>query len=225
MKLSRLDDVSDYNLLSQHLKNPQFESLSLEYPSKEELITDETVTATIKLVGSTLKHMSLNGCIALTDAFLINAKDALASENGSHTSKLETLELEELDQVTTDGMVFFFSGVQMPSLRYCSLRRCFQIEDMAVTELFLNEASKSLETLSLNSLKELKGECFGVMECPMLKRIDIGFMGCANDELIATLGERNKCLELVEVFGDNLVSRNARIRRGLTVIGRQSDTL
>ncbi|KAM3164247.1 RAD7-like protein [Lachancea thermotolerans] len=224
LRLSRLDAVFDYSLVSQYLRNPNFEHLSLEYPNKEELVSDDIVIDALKQVGPTLKHLSLNGCFALTDATFISAKDALSSEN-SHSSMLENLQLEELDQITTDGMVYFFSNIQMPNLKNCSLRRCFQLQDMAVSELFLNEASKSLTDLSLNSLKDVKGECFEAMECPKLKRLDVGFMGCVNDKLVKNLGERNPDLEILEVFGDNLVSRNAVIRPGLTVIGRQSDTL
>ncbi|SCV02060.1 LANO_0F14906g1_1 [Lachancea nothofagi CBS 11611] len=223
LRLSRLDDLTDYSIMPQYLKCPNFENLGLEHPAKEEYITDDILVATLKNIGSTLKHLSLNGCLAVTDTTIINLKDALSADAG--TSVLESLELEELDQITSDGIVFLFSEVSMPNLKVCSFRRCLQLDDMAITEFFLNKAGKSIMTLSLNSLKALKGDCFDAMECPELKKLDIGFLGCANDVLIKKLGEQNAKLEILEVFGDNLVSGKAEIRSGLTVIGRQSDTL
>ncbi|SCU86580.1 LAFA_0E01728g1_1 [Lachancea sp. 'fantastica'] len=224
LKLSRLDDVSDYSIIPQYLKRQDFERLALEYPNKEEYVTDEVVSAILKAAGRNLKHLDLNGCTALTDTTIINLKDVF-TQNESSISILESLELEELDQISTDAMVLLFSQVQMPELRICSLKRCLQLGDMALIELFSNKAGQALVHLVLNSLKEVHGECFEVLSSPNLKRLDIGFMGCANDELVKKLGEQNPQLEILEVFGDNLVTGKAHIRSGLTVIGRQSDSL
>ncbi|CEP64061.1 UV-damaged DNA-binding protein RAD7 LALA0_S10e01354g [Lachancea lanzarotensis] len=224
LKLSRLDDVSDYSIISKYLKHENLERLALEYPNKEEYITDDVVSAILAGAGRNLKHLDLNGCTALTDTTILNLKDAFA-QNEDNISILESLELEELDQISTDAVVLLFSQIQMPELKFCSLKRCLQLEDMALTELFLNKAAQTLVSLVLNSLKELNGECFEAMSCPKLERLDIGFMGCANDKLVKKLGEQNPKLEILEVFGDNLVTGKAHIRSGLTVIGRQSDTL
>ncbi|SCU86174.1 LAME_0D04830g1_1 [Lachancea meyersii CBS 8951] len=224
LRLCRLDDVSDYSIIPRCLKVRNFERLALEHPSKEEYVTDDVVGAIVTAAGRKLKHLNLNGCTALTDTTIVNLKEALSKNEGAE-SILESLELEELDQISTDAMVHLFSQVPMPQLKVCSLKRCLLLEDMAVTELFLNKAGEKLVALTLNSLKEVKGECFEAMSCPNLERLDIGFMGCANDTLVKELGDRNPKLEILEVFGNNLVTGKAEIRSGLTVIGRQSDTL
>ncbi|SCU97102.1 LADA_0H04456g1_1 [Lachancea dasiensis] len=224
LKLARLDDLSDYSMISKYLSNSSFERLAIEYPSREDYVTDDIVVETLSKVGSTIKHLSLNGCSELTDASFINAQPFLINKEAG-VCLLQSLQLEELDQLTTDGLVYFISQTPMPLLKFCNFKRCFQLEDPALTELFLNDAARSLVTLVLNSLKEVRGDCFEIMACPNLTRLDMGFMPCAKDELVKKLGEQNPKLEILEVFGDNLISAKAQIRAGLTVIGRQSDTL
>lgn len=224
LKLARLDMVTNYALLSQYLINPDFEALSLEHPVKEEDITDELVVNILSQIGPRLKHLSLNGCTGLTDTMIINGMATfLHASDGS--SVLQSMELEELDQITTDGLVYFLSSVQLPHLMYCNLRRCLQLGDMAIIELCLNKAGASLETLNLNSMKGLSRESFASIACPKLKQLNVGFVRSVDDKIVEKLGEQNPKLEILEVYGDNLITHKANIRQGLTVIGRQSDTI
>lgn len=63
------------------------------------------------------------------------------------------------------------------------------------------------------------------LACPNLTYIDLGFVRCVNDSIIQMLGEQNPKLTVIDVFGDNLVTENAKTRPGLTLIGRQSDSI
>lgn len=219
--LSRLDSVSNYALLPQYLMNDKFHTLSIEYPLNEEDVNDEIVINILGQVGSTLRKLVLNGCVELTDSMIINGLTAFIPEK----CQLEVLSLEELDQITTDSLVYFFSKVELNKLKECSFRRCLQLGDMAVIELLLNGAKDSLTSLSFNSLKELTKDAFVTLTCPDLTYIDLGFVRCVDDSIIQLLGEQNPKLSVIDVFGDNLVTENAKTRPGLTLIGRQSDSI
>lgn len=219
--LSRLDSVSNYALLPQYLMNDNFHTLSIEYPLNEEDVNDEIVINILGQVGPTLRKLVLNGCVELTDSMIINGLTAFIPEK----CQLEVLSLEELDQITTDSLVYFFSKVELNKLKECSFRRCLQLGDMAVIELLLNGAKHSLRSLSFNSLNKLTKDALVTLICPELTYIDLGFVRCVDDSIIQLLGEQNPKLKVIDVFGDNLVTEKATLRPGLTLIGRQSDSI
>ncbi|QHS74282.1 UV-damaged DNA-binding protein RAD7 [Saccharomyces paradoxus] len=219
--LSRLDSVSNYALLPQYLVNDNFHCLCIEYPFNEEDVNDEIIINLLGQIGRTLRKLVLNGCIDLTDSMIINGLTAFTPEK----CPLEVLSLEESDQITTDSLAYFFSKVELNNLMECSFRRCLQLGDMAIIELLLNGAKDSLRSLSLNSLKELTTEAFVALACPNLTYLDLGFVRCVDDSVIQMLGEQNPNLTVIDVFGDNLVTEKATTRPGLTLIGRQSDSI
>lgn len=219
--LSRLDSVSQYSLLPQHLKNDEFHTLSIMNPFNEDDVTDEIIVNTLERIGLNLQHLCLGGCTELTDSFLT---DGLANFLGA-VSRLETLKLEELTSITTDGFIYFCSKVSMPHLKYCSLRRCIQLEDAAAIELLMNSAKDSLEYINLNSLNNLTGETFAIMSCPNLTHLDLSFVRATNDSTIENVSSQNPNLKLLEVFGDNLITSNAKVSSTITLTGRESDTL
>ncbi|CAI4586879.1 ALI_HP2_G0025070.mRNA.1.CDS.1 [Saccharomyces cerevisiae] len=219
--LSRLDSISNYALLPQYLVNDEFHSLCIEYPFNEEDVNDEIIINLLGQIGRTLRKLVLNGCIDLTDSMIINGLTAFIPEK----CPLEILSLEESDQITTDSLSYFFSKVELNNLIECSFRRCLQLGDMAIIELLLNGARDSLRSLNLNSLKELTKEAFVALACPNLTYLDLGFVRCVDDSVIQMLGEPNPNLTVIDVFGDNLVTEKATMRPGLTLIGRQSDSI
>ncbi|AGO13426.1 AaceriACL088Cp [[Ashbya] aceris (nom. inval.)] len=222
LKLSRLDSISDYALLARSL-HQELHTLILQYPANEEDITDEIMINLLAVVGRSLKVLNLDGCTEITDTFLVNG---LASNvPGTGSCSLEQLSLEELDQVTSDGFIAFFSSVQLPRLHYLNLRRCHQLDDASIAELWLNPCSKSLKELNLNSVRNLTPAGFQLMSCPNLLQLNVGFVRCVDDKLLAHISECAPNLEIVEVYGDNLVTQNASPRRGVTIIGRQSDSI
>lgn len=221
LHLSRLDSVSNYALLPQYLQNPQFHTLSINHPFNEEDVNDQVVMNIVAQVGANLRHLSLSGCSELTDNSIVNGLAVFLQGN----EQLEVLELEELVNITSDSLVHFFKSTPLPRLRRCSLKRCTQLTDEGPVELLLNDAKNSLEELNFNSLIHLTQETFQLMHCPRLWHLDASFVRCVDDEVISTLGTQNAKLQLMEVFGDNLVSSHAVIRDGLTVVGRQSDSI
>ncbi|KAK5773901.1 UV-damaged DNA-binding protein RAD7 PWA37_003003 [Arxiozyma heterogenica] len=223
--LSRLDSISNYAIIPQYLQCSSFHTLQIQYPYNEEDVSDEVIINILGQVGSSLKHLSLDGCLELTDSFVINGMGAFLSGNNNVNTLLETLSLAELDQLSTDSLVYFLSQISLPSLKSFSIRRCIQLQDPVIQELLLNSAKNSLITLDLNSVKLLTDQAFALMECPKLQYIDLGFVRCVSDQVIELLGKQNPQLKLLEVFGDNKITNRVRVRQGLTLIGLQGDAI
>ncbi|CAH02944.1 UV-damaged DNA-binding protein RAD7 [Kluyveromyces lactis] len=220
--LATLDTVTNYALLPQYLNSPNFHTLILEEPSRETDINDEVIISLLGSIGQNLRKLSLNRCTGLTDSCIINGFLPFLSNSGQ--SILTDLELEELDQITTDGIVLLFSSLQFPLLKRCSLKRCFALEDAAVVELLLNSSS-TLEELNLNGLKSLTSKTFTFMACPNLKQLNIGFVHCVDNEIVEKISKDNEKLTIIEVYGDNQVTGKCSPRNGVSIIGRQSDSI
>lgn len=225
LRFSRLDSIFNYAILPQYLTNPEFDTLALEFPYNEEDITDEVIINILGQVGQSLKRFILKGCDELTDSMVVNGMNAFLRGNGNMDTNLEELELESLSQLTTDSLIYFFSQVSLPSLKKVSLMRCSEIGDEAVIELFLNSAKDSLVNLNLNSLKNLTSSCFEMLRCDKLETLDLSFVRCIDDKIIGVICDQNIRLKLIEVFGDNTISKHAKIRKGITLLGRQSDSI
>lgn len=221
LKFSRLDSVFNYALLPQYINNDQLHTLAIEYPFNEGDVTDEVIINILGQIGSNIKALILNGCSDLTDSMVINGMTSFLADNRS----LTVLELEELNSISTDSLMYFFNAVPLPNLKHCSLKRCSQIGDMAVIELLLNDAKESLEYLNLNSIKALTKESILMMSCPKLTHLDVSFVRCVDDGVVEKVGSQNPSLKLMEVFGDNLITRKAKLSLGLTLTGRESDTI
>ncbi|CDO91885.1 unnamed protein product [Kluyveromyces dobzhanskii CBS 2104] len=220
--LATLDTVTNYALLPQYLGSPDFHTLILEEPSRETDINDEVIINLLGCVGQSLTKFSVNRCTGLTDACIMNGFLPFLSVSGK--SKITDLELEELDQVTTDGIVLLFSSIKFPLLRKCSLKRCFSLGDGALIELLLN-SSATLEELNLNGLKSLTSEAFTFMACPNLKQINLGFIHSVNDKIVEEISRNNQNISIIEVYGDNQVTGKCLPRNGVNIIGRQSDSM
>ncbi|QLQ79901.1 hypothetical protein HG537_0C05490 [Torulaspora globosa] len=219
--LARLDSVSKYQLLPQHLRNSEFHTLAIQNPLNEEDVKDETIIKILANIGSSLRKFVLVGCTELTDSMIVDGMAVYLESN----NVLEALELEELTSITTDGLLYLYSKLMMPSLKICSLKRCTQIEGNALIELFSNPAKDSLEYLNINSLNKLSKEVFANLLCPNLRHLDVSFVRAVDDLIVEQVATANPNLRLMEVFGNNLVTGRAKFPHTLTVTGRESDTL
>ncbi|CCH59052.1 hypothetical protein TBLA_0B02100 [Henningerozyma blattae CBS 6284] len=218
---SRMDSLFNYSLIPQYLTNQEFHTISLQYPYNEDDVNDETVINILSQIGKSLKSLNLNGCTAITDVSIINGFSAFLADN--HI--LEELSIEELDQITDDSMVYLFSTTSFPKLKALSLQKCINLGNASIVELFLSEAKDSILDLNLNSLKQLTQESFTHMFLPELRHLNMSFVRSVNNDVVELIGKQNLNISLLEVFGDNLVTGDALIRDGLTIIGRQSDSI
>lgn len=222
LRLSTLDSVTNYSLLPQYLSASDYHTLMIENPSSETDVNDEVLINILGAVGKNLKHLSLNGCTGLTDEFIVNGLLPFLSNAG--TSSLDTLKLEDLDQITSDGIVTLFSSLKFPELKTCSFKRCIRLDDASMIELLLC-CRPTIEKLNLNSLKLLSAKSFSFMHCPNLKTLNVGFVRCMSDELVQEIVTQNSSLSIIEVYGDNKVTAKCKVRRDVIIIGRQSDSI
>lgn len=219
LKLSRLAGIKSkdtFDLIPMYLTN--LVELEISYPDHEELVDDSMLINTLSINGESLNTLVLDGCSALTDEFLINGIKPFAT-------KLRKLSLQFLDQITDEGFVGLFHEWDINlGLNEVFLKKCFSLGDAGILEMFLHSNSTLVE-LSLNSVKDLTVLPFQVMKCNNLIYLDIGFIRSIDDRVLELIQKNCKQVKIIDCYGNNKFTANAKIRDDVKVIGRQSDTL
>lgn len=219
LRLSRLDGVKEkesYDLMPVYLT--KLEYLEISFPHQEELVTDSALINLLSINGESLHTLILDGCSGLTDEFLINGIKPFCSN-------LRKLSLSFLDQITSEGFVALFNEWNANlGLNEVYLRKCFSLGDEGIIEFLLHSA-QSLVELSINSIKDLTVDTFQIMKCPNLTYLDTGFVRAVDDDVLELIGKNCPQLKVLDTYGNNRCTSGAKIREGLKVIGRQSDTI
>ncbi|ODV58615.1 UV-damaged DNA-binding protein RAD7 [Ascoidea rubescens DSM 1968] len=222
LTLSRLDGLTDptaFQILGSDLH--KLELLELSYPNKEEFITNELIISILANNGSTLTSLNLDGCSGLGDSFLINGIRPFCSI-------LTSLSLRYLDLITDEGVCKLFSKWDLNAgLMHLDLQKCVSLGDTALVEI-LTHSADYLITLNINSVYEITSDFWAVLKyvkLNLLTSLNAGFVRSMNDSTIEFLGRSCPNLSLLEVYGANKCTSKAIIRKGLTVIGRQSDSI
>ncbi|KAK9466530.1 hypothetical protein V1512DRAFT_263820 [Lipomyces arxii] len=208
--------VDDMQLL---LQLPRLTSLEISY--MRDVVTDDNMINVLRLVGSQLVTLNLYDCGELTDKFLLEGIRP-------YCGKLQNLSLGLGDGFTNEGMRDFFQSWDLnDGLINLNLSRCTNIGDEAV-QAALNHSAKTLVILNLNSVYDLTSstmQLLASLNCEYLSQLDVGFLKCIGDEEIEFLTNRCKSLELIEVYGNIRITELAKIRFGVKLVGRQSDSI
>lgn len=219
LKLSRLDgikEVQSYDLMPVYLT--KLESLEISYPHHEDLVTDSALINLLGINGESLHTLILDGCSGLSDEFLVNGIKPFCIN-------LRKMSLSFLDQITSEGFVGLFNEWNSNlGLNEVYLRKCFSLGDEGIIE-FLLHSGQSLVELSINSVKDLTVDAFQIMKCPNLTYLDTGFVRAVDDEVLGLIGINCPQLKVLDSYGNNRCTSRAKIREGLKVIGRQSDSI
>lgn len=219
LRLSRLDGIKEkesYDLMPVYLT--KLEYLEISFPHQEDLVTDSALINLLSINGESLHTLILDGCSALTDEFLINGIKPFCVN-------LRKLSLSFLDQITSEGFVALFNEWNANlGLNEVYLRKCFSLGDEGIIEFLLHSA-QSLVELSINSVKDLTVDTFQIMKCPNLTYLDTGFVRSVDDDVLELIGKNCPQLKVLDTYGNNRCTSGAKIREGLKVIGRQSDTI
>ncbi|CCH46170.1 DNA repair protein [Wickerhamomyces ciferrii] len=219
LKLSRLDGIKEkesYDLMPVYLT--KLESLEISYPHEEEQVSDSALINLLSINGETLHTLVLDGSSGLTDEFLVNGIKPFCVN-------LRSLSLSFLDQITSEGFVALFNEWNSNlGLNEVYLRKCFSLGDEGIIE-FLLHSGQSLVELSINSVKDLTVDTFQIMKCPNLTYLDTGFVRAVDDVVLELIGKNCPQLKVLDCYGNNRCTSKAKIREGLKVIGRQSDTI
>jgi len=219
LRLSRLDGIKEkesYDMMPVYLT--KLENLELSYPHHEDLVSDSALINLLSINGESMHTLILDGCSGLTDEFLINGIKPFCIN-------LRKLSLSFLDQITSEGFVALFNEwTGNLGLNEVYLRKCFSLGDEGIIE-FLLHSGQSLVELSINSIKDLTVDTFQIMKCPNLTYLDTGFVRAVDDEVLGLIGENCPQLRVLDTYGNNRCTSKAKIREGLKVIGRQSDSI
>ncbi|KAK9458073.1 hypothetical protein V1511DRAFT_24240 [Dipodascopsis uninucleata] len=195
---------------------------SLELNNLPDAVTDEALIPIIKGVGRQLITLSLDNAVKLTDAFLVEGIRP-------YCSNLQNLSLY-LDQCFTDeGFHKLFEGWSSVNdgLINVNISRCTNIGDLGVQAL-INHCAKTIVILNLNSIPSLTTETIQLLatsDCEFLSQLDIGFLRCVGDDEIELISNACKSLQFIEAYGCIRITEFAKIRAGVKLVGRQSDSL
>lgn len=220
LNMYRLEGVTDsmgYEMAALTLSD--LEKVEICYPQAEDVVTDDVIIALCSNVGPQLKELVLDGCSGLTDRILIEGIRPFCPH-------LQTLSLTNLDQLTDEGIAALFYQWDSSGLVKLCLRRCIALGDNAVN-LIVEHSGATLRTLNLNSLAEISLETIesAAKRLPGLEELDIGFCRGINDRSVELLSENCGLLHKIEVYGNPGVTQQCKIREGIRLIGRQSDSI
>lgn len=223
LTLSRLDGLNSkpvYDLLPHFLS--KLKHLELSSPNQESLIDDDLIINLLAINCETLASLNLDKCSGLTNRFLVDGIRAF----GSNITKLS---LAELDQIDDTGLSGLFENWDINGgLTDICLERCISLSDKSIYAM-LSHSSQTLVQLNLNSVKDISKMMFSKLSrnntFPLLTNLDIGFVRGVDDSVLAILSRICPKLEILEVYGNNRCTEKALVRSGLTIIGRQTDSI
>lgn len=219
LSLTRLDGLNSkpaFDLLPHFLTH--LRHLDLSSPHDESLIDDDLIINILAVNCETIQSLKLNGCSGLTDKFLVEGVKPFGAQ-------LTSLYISELDQITDEGIteVFNENWANMGILEL-DLSRCIQLTDRAIYQV-LKHSKDSLIELNLNSVNEITSSLFKkisrTISFPLLTKADLSFIRCIDDSCLAIISRICPSLKVLEVFGDNKCTIDAKTRADLTIIGRQ----
>ncbi|KAK9346165.1 hypothetical protein V1522DRAFT_405095 [Lipomyces starkeyi] len=218
LSLSRVGSLKneDIPLL---LQLPKLTALELSY--MRDAITDDDVIDLLRVIGPRLVTLNLDDSGDLTDKFLLEGVRP-------YCGRLQNLSLALCDGFTDAGVRDVFKDWEFNNgLINANFSRCTNVGDEAIQAL-IDHSAKTLVILNLNSVYKLTSATFQLLassDCEFLSQLDFGFVHCVGDEEIEVLTERCKSLQLIEAYGNIRITELAKVKRGVKVLGRQSDSL
>ncbi|KAK9322394.1 hypothetical protein V1517DRAFT_138407 [Lipomyces orientalis] len=218
LSFSRVGSLQDEDI-PLLLQLPKLTALELSY--MRSAITDDCMIGLLRLVGSQLVALNLDDSGDLSDKFLVEGVRP-------HCGRLQNLSLALGDGFTDVGVRDLFKDWELNNgLISANFSRCTNVGDEGIQAL-IDHSAKTLVILNLNSIYNLTSATFRLLassDCEFLSQLDFGFVHCVGDEEIEVLTERCKSLQLIEAYGNIRISEFAKLKRGVKVAGRQSDSL
>ncbi|KAF9481314.1 RNI-like protein [Pholiota conissans] len=189
--------------------------LDLSDPSHS--CSEQAMIQLICEVGEGLVYLNVSKHADLTDAFL---KDGLLA----NTTKLESLTLSHLPELTDVGVKEFFDAwAENAPLRFLDMSRNELLGKLAL-ESALKHSGKKLEELNINGLKDVSEEALNMIgrHAVELRRLDAGFCRAVDDFVVQNWLEGKKkngvpnggckAIEEVKVWGCNRVTKSQTVR-------------
>lgn len=158
LKLSRLDGLNSaavYELIPEYLAPAKLRTLEISHPMNASLISDDLLIHILAVAGENLRHLNVDGCSELTDAFLTEGV-------AKFCPNLQLLSMRHLNQVTNEGFANAFeefAQINPGGLMNVDLLKATGLGDEAIYAL-LSHSGNTLVELSLNSLDSLSKNFF-----------------------------------------------------------------
>ncbi|KAK9448111.1 uncharacterized protein V1518DRAFT_438607 [Limtongia smithiae] len=220
LTFSRVGSLTTEDLEKYLHKFPKLTSLELSY--MRAVVKDGGfIVDVLKLIGPQLLTLNLDDGGDLSDA-------VLTSGIRPHCSTLQNLSLSLCESFTDAGFRELFADwSQNQGLINANFSRCTNVGDDGM-QAFLEHSCKTVVVLNLNSMYLLTAATLQLMaasDCEFLSQLDLGFLRCVTDAEVELLMNKCKSLQFMEVYGNMRVTELAKIRQGVTVVGRPSDSL
>ncbi|KAK9388860.1 hypothetical protein V1515DRAFT_596274 [Lipomyces mesembrius] len=197
------------------------ELTALELSYMRDAITDDDLIDLLRVIGPRLVTLNLDDSGDLTDKFLLEGVRP-------YCGRLQNLSLALCDGFTDAGVRDVFKDWEFNNgLINANFSRCTNVGDEAIQAL-IDHSAKTLVILNLNSVYKLTSATFQLLassDCEFLSQLDFGFVHCVGDQEIEVLTARCKSLQLIEAYGNIRITELAKVKRGVKVLGRQSDSL
>lgn len=200
------------------LKDLAISNAGIKNGATGEALTDDAFNRCLAAVGSTIERLDISQNKNLTDSVL---NDGV----GSHCLRLTSLNLNGLKEITTAGVQNLFTKLkeaERPGLIYLNLSRCIKVGNEALFSI-LDHSAKTLTTLDLNSVDELRTEALERLaaETRNLESLDVSFVRDVDDFIIKAFLDHMINLKSISVYGNNRVSDLCPSRKGVTIKGQE----
>ncbi|KAF5349733.1 hypothetical protein D9756_008893 [Leucocoprinus leucothites] len=243
-EIGKLDDEFLQELSTLRGDESQLTHLDLSDPG--ESCGEKAMIDLLSAIGEHLTYFNVSNHILLTDNFLL---EGLLS----HTKALDTLVLNNLPELTDQGVGSFFSSWDnnTPLVRL-DLSRNHLLADQAM-EAILDHSGEKLEELNINGWKSLGEDMLITLavKAPELRKVDVGWVremsdfvvkawvdgapegaiekqdnpdAMAVDTVVPRVGGCKK-LEEVKVWGCNRITLNCPRKRGMNIYGVEAHTV
>lgn len=253
-RLDGIDAQAVYDLLPHYLGTSKLTHLELSYPYKEELVTDDLLINILSITGESLRWLNVDGCAELSDKFLLEGigmfcpnlttlsmrnLDLLTNDGFAKTfanySHVNTGGLINVDLTKCTGLgdeaihqLFIHSANTMVELSLNSLDALSKDFLLQILTDDLHPSKVGIKQAIDNASSDDDDEppkYFPRIHFPYLTKWDLGFVRAVDDEVLFYISSSCPKLKILEVYGDNKCTNNAKIRNQLIVIGRQHDTI
>ncbi|KAL6927450.1 hypothetical protein ACO0SA_003748 [Hanseniaspora valbyensis] len=194
--IDKLHTLTDYTSIGKGTNN--LKRITINNPVDETVVNDETLKTILSNIDCyNLEILNLDGCTGISN-------ESIYSLNKYKLNSLIELSISDLDQVDNDSLLELFDINRFDALKKVCLRGSLEMEDEILPLLFnLN----NLDWLDLSCCLSLKFENVNTLNVnSSIKRLNLSFVYCVDDNLLIQIIEKLPNLEIVEVFGCNKVS-------------------
>ena len=194
--IDKLHTLTDYTSIGKGTNN--LKRIIINNPVDETVVNDETLKTILSNIDCyNLEILNLDGCTGISN-------ESIYSLNKYKLNSLIELSISDLDQVDNDSLLELFDINRFDTLKKVCLRGSLEMEDEILPLLFnLN----NLDWLDLSCCLSLKFENVNTLNVnTSIKRLNLSFVYCVDDNLLIQIIEKLPNLEIVEVFGCNKVS-------------------